>query len=155
MCVLLYNLITYSTYCCTLHLVACHSQRILLQYHSAHRRNVSACLKPSQSLAHMIHSLPNVMLSRFIINFRQVGATLASSALATSTGEYSSRFTAPNFHRASIASVLDNLGEPLVFGADEVEGCTHSSDLSEHPEYAGVASVQHLEQRLHEETTSH
>lgn len=97
------------------------------------------------------------MLSRFIINLRQVDATLASSTLAISTGdsEYGSRFTAPNFRSTSIASVLDNLGEPLVFGEDEIEGSIHLSDLSEHPEYAGAPSARDLKQRSHEGTTSH
>lgn len=57
-------------------------------------------------------SLPQLLLSRFIINLRQVD----SPGTNTSTDQHPSRFSIPNFRVPTMDEVVGNLGEPLEFG---------------------------------------
>ncbi|KAJ3552938.1 hypothetical protein NM688_g3887 [Phlebia brevispora] len=59
-------------------------------------------------------TLPNVVLSRFLINLRQVDSTDRSSPGTTRP----SQFSALNFHAPS--SIIGNLGEPLTDGEEDL-----------------------------------
>ncbi|KAJ3547685.1 hypothetical protein NM688_g5375 [Phlebia brevispora] len=63
--------------------------------------------------------LPNVILSRFLINLRQVDAPESGSAARLS------HFSLPNFRVPSIPSIIGNLGEPL---ADHEDGIDDDED---------------------------
>lgn len=56
-------------------------------------------------------SLPQLLLSRFIINLRQVD----SPGTNTSADQHPSRFSMPNFRVPTMDEVVGNLGEPLEF----------------------------------------
>ncbi|KAJ3551468.1 hypothetical protein NM688_g4687 [Phlebia brevispora] len=64
--------------------------------------------------------LPNIMLSRFLINLRRIESSEPSSAARFS------RFSPVNFLIPSISSVIGNLGEPL---ADGEEGVDDGEDI--------------------------
>ncbi|KAJ3551466.1 hypothetical protein NM688_g4685 [Phlebia brevispora] len=56
--------------------------------------------------------LPNIILSRFLINLRQVDSPEPDSAAR------SSHFSAPSFRRPSVSSIVGNLGEMLPDGEE-------------------------------------
>ncbi|KAJ3554684.1 hypothetical protein NM688_g2982 [Phlebia brevispora] len=58
-----------------------------------------------------VNILPNIMISRFLINLRQVDSPVPSNASESS----SSNFSTLNFHVPSQPRIIGNLGEPLVF----------------------------------------
>ena len=58
------------------------------------------------------------MLSRFIINLRQVD-TVASGMLAEVANERTSHFSDANFRMPSFGSIFDNLGEPIALGEED------------------------------------
>ncbi|KAJ3553409.1 hypothetical protein NM688_g3628 [Phlebia brevispora] len=59
--------------------------------------------------------LPNIILSRFLINLRQVNAPDSGSAA------HFSRFSPQNFRMPSIPSIIGNLGEPLADNEDNFD----------------------------------
>ncbi|KAJ3552708.1 hypothetical protein NM688_g4013 [Phlebia brevispora] len=61
----------------------------------------------------VMNSLPNIIISRFLINLHQ-------ASLPESSNTTSSHFSAPNFRAPTLPEIIGNLGEPLTFG-DEVE----------------------------------
>ncbi|KAJ3557357.1 hypothetical protein NM688_g1516 [Phlebia brevispora] len=63
--------------------------------------------------------LPNIILSRFLINLRQVNSPESSSAARFS------RFSPPNFRMPSAASIIGNLGEPLADNEDDFDEEDH------------------------------
>ncbi|KAJ3520932.1 hypothetical protein NM688_g9089 [Phlebia brevispora] len=63
-----------------------------------------------------VHILPNILLSRFLIDLRRVGAPNASSIT------YLSRFSVANFRVPSIPSIIGNLGEPLADSEEDLDG---------------------------------
>ncbi|KAJ3556415.1 hypothetical protein NM688_g2039 [Phlebia brevispora] len=63
--------------------------------------------------------LPSIILSRLLINLRQINAPEASSAARFS------RFSPPNFRMPSISSTIGNLGEPLADHEDDVDDEEH------------------------------
>ncbi|KAJ3553967.1 hypothetical protein NM688_g3344 [Phlebia brevispora] len=66
--------------------------------------------------------LPNVVLSRFIINLRQ--ADFPESTRTTRFSHFS-RFSPPNFRVPSLASFIGNLGEPLADDEESTDGEAH------------------------------
>ncbi|KAJ3551492.1 hypothetical protein NM688_g4673 [Phlebia brevispora] len=62
-----------------------------------------------------VSAIPNIIISRFLINLRQL------DSLDVSEAAHSSRFSAPNFRVPTFPSILGNLGEPLAVGEDEGE----------------------------------
>lgn len=59
-------------------------------------------------------SLPQLLLSRFIINLRQID----SPGSDTSAHQHSSRFSVANFRMPNMDDVVGNLGEPLDFDVE-------------------------------------
>ncbi|KAJ3535303.1 hypothetical protein NM688_g6998 [Phlebia brevispora] len=97
-------------------------------HHISRRWTRYACLvrefpQPSLQLADPIEAfttvLPNIMLSRFLVNLRHVNAQESASAARFS------RFSPPNFHMPSIVSIIGNLGEPLVDHEDDLDDDDH------------------------------
>lgn len=62
-------------------------------------------------------SLPNILLSRFIINLRHAGSPAANST----ANQHASRFSIPNLRMPTMDEVVGNLGEPLDFVEYRVE----------------------------------
>lgn len=71
----------------------------------------------------MSFSLPQILLSRFIINLRQADAP----ATNPSDNSPPSRFSIPNFRMPTLDDVVGNLGEPLDF----VEYCVEEDEDGE------------------------
>ncbi|KAJ3553445.1 hypothetical protein NM688_g3610 [Phlebia brevispora] len=63
----------------------------------------------------LLNIFPNIVLSRFLINLRQVDSAPSSSVVR------SSQFSTPNFRVPSIPNIIGNLGEPLVHHEENVE----------------------------------
>lgn len=59
-------------------------------------------------------SLTPILLSRFIINLRQVD----SPNTDTSANQHQSRFSMPNFRMPTMNDIVGNLGEPLDFDVE-------------------------------------
>ncbi|KAJ3559722.1 hypothetical protein NM688_g173 [Phlebia brevispora] len=104
--------------------------------------------QPSFLLANPIspfaNVLPNVILSRFLINLRQVNTAGPSSVT------HLSRFSVPRFHMPSVPTIIGNLGEPLAPGEEhwDNEDCDivearkrDSSAISEPREDAGIPAI--------------
>lgn len=81
-------------------------------------------------------SLPPVLLSRFIINLRQVD----SPGTNPSVNQRSSRFSIPNFHMPNMDDVVGNLGQPLDFAEyrmdDEGDAQNDGDDATAEPQHA-------------------
>ncbi|KAJ3552007.1 hypothetical protein NM688_g4385 [Phlebia brevispora] len=63
----------------------------------------------------LIFILQPILISRFLINLRQLDAPTRSS----SESRHFSRFSIPNFRIPTIESVVGNMGEPLDYGAND------------------------------------
>ena len=79
------------------------------------------CFPGEHSLTYI--SLPQVLLSRFIINLRRS----STPGLNLSDNSHLSRISIPNLRILTIDDIVDNLGEPLDFveyriGDEDVEG---------------------------------
>ncbi len=72
----------------------------------------------------MFFSLPQLLLSRFIINLRDAD----SPTTHLSDDRHPSRFSIPNFRMPTLDGVVGNLGEPLDF----VEYCVEDDEDGEH-----------------------
>ncbi|KAJ3524837.1 hypothetical protein NM688_g8494 [Phlebia brevispora] len=57
-----------------------------------------------------LHSFPNIILSRFLINLRYINTAETSEIAAFS------QFSPPNFRVPTLPSIIGNLGEPLAIG---------------------------------------
>lgn len=89
-------------------------------------------------------SLPNVLLSRFIINLRQVD----SPDTDTSADQHTSHLSILNFRMPTMGDIVGNLGEPLDFAVeyrldDENDTSTQdeSADSIQDAEQKGAAST--------------
>ncbi|KAJ3559718.1 hypothetical protein NM688_g174 [Phlebia brevispora] len=80
-------------------------------------------LESKNPISPFLSVLPNLILSRFLINLRQVDTPNTSEVARLS------RFSAVKFHMPSIPTVIGNLGEPLADGAEEV--CEDDGMISE------------------------
>ncbi|KAJ3522453.1 hypothetical protein NM688_g8871 [Phlebia brevispora] len=91
--------------------------------------NVLLLLIPSFQLVDPMSSilevLPNIIISRFLIDLRQINAAQPSD-----TARFS-RFSVPNFRVPSLPSIIGNMGEPLAEGEtdnpDEQEDINNDS----------------------------
>ncbi|KAJ3528793.1 hypothetical protein NM688_g7946 [Phlebia brevispora] len=72
-------------------------------------------LQSADTVAAFTDVLPNIVLSRFLINLRQINAQESGSAARFS------QFSPPNFRMPSISSIVGNLGEPLADNEDDFE----------------------------------
>ncbi|KAJ3528471.1 hypothetical protein NM688_g7995 [Phlebia brevispora] len=77
---------------------------------------------PLQTTGPVILILPNVIISRFLMNLRRVNTQTADS------GARSSRFSVPNFRMPNLRSIIGNLGEPLAAGEEEQLDAEASED---------------------------
>ncbi|KAJ3554759.1 hypothetical protein NM688_g2940 [Phlebia brevispora] len=82
-------------------------------------------------MANFSNILPNIVLSRFLINLRQV-----NSAEYSNNSIHFSRFSVPNFHVPTLPSIIGNLGEPMAdedrFTYDEEHDDMESPDNCPH-----------------------
>ncbi|KAJ3559716.1 hypothetical protein NM688_g167 [Phlebia brevispora] len=69
---------------------------------------------------HCSSRLPNIILSRFLINLRRINVPESGSAARFS------RFSLPNFRMPSIPSIIGNLGEPLADNEDDHDEEDHA-----------------------------
>ncbi|KAJ3536623.1 hypothetical protein NM688_g6811 [Phlebia brevispora] len=69
----------------------------------------------SLNLATFVQTLPSIMISRFLINLRQVDSTESIEAPRFS------QFSVPNFRVPTIPDIIGNLGEPLVDGSQALD----------------------------------
>ncbi|KAJ3526724.1 hypothetical protein NM688_g8225 [Phlebia brevispora] len=76
--------------------------------------------------------LPNIILSRFLINLRQINVPESGSAARFS------HFSLPNFRMPSIPSIIGNLGEPLADNEDDRDDEDHVA-AEAYAERAGAA----------------
>ncbi|KAJ3556412.1 hypothetical protein NM688_g2041 [Phlebia brevispora] len=76
-------------------------------------------LVPADPIETLTTTLPSIILSRFLINLRQINAPESGSAARFS------HFSPPNFRMPSIPSIIGNLGEPLADNEDEVDDEDH------------------------------
>ncbi|PSR80108.1 hypothetical protein PHLCEN_2v6809, partial [Hermanssonia centrifuga] len=69
-------------------------------------------------VATMIQTMQPILISRFLLNLRQVGSPEIDSQEA-----FNSQFSVPGFRVPSLASIVGNMGEDLEHGglAEEVE----------------------------------
>ena len=107
-----------------------HRYNICLQRDCASCGYVSCAYLLPYTVAKTTHtqsSLPNVMLSRFIINLRQID-TVSSDMFAEVTNERTPHFSDANFRMPSFGSILDNLGEPIA--SREEDGQNVETDMA-------------------------
>ncbi|KAF7793521.1 hypothetical protein EIP86_004635 [Pleurotus ostreatoroseus] len=100
----------------------------------------------------MPSSLPEIALSRFIINLRQA----AAPSSIPSDNRHPSRFSIPNFRMPTLDEVMDNLGEPMDFveyriedddeeGQEDRHNDTRISIDAEQGSIAGPSGTTHAE----------
>ncbi|KAJ3553607.1 hypothetical protein NM688_g3520 [Phlebia brevispora] len=79
--------------------------------------------------------LPNVILSRFLLNLRQIDAPEVGSSPG-----HVSRFSVPNFRMPTVPSIIGNLGEPLAY-AEELEGIVDAEHADSEASEVGSSAV--------------
>ncbi|KAJ3557933.1 hypothetical protein NM688_g1205 [Phlebia brevispora] len=81
---------------------------------------------PSTSLASAMNALitilPNIVLSRFLINLREVESPAPSSISRFS------QFSAPSFRVPTLGEILGNLGEPLANDGEDLDAEAHGGE---------------------------
>ncbi|KAJ3553356.1 hypothetical protein NM688_g3660 [Phlebia brevispora] len=77
--------------------------------------------------------LPNIIVSRFLINLRQ------ASPAETSDLAHFSQFSAPNFRMPTFSNIIGDLGEPLADGNEMLDEEEH--EVREDSAYAASSSV--------------
>ena len=76
-----------------------------------------------------LRSLPRILLSRFIINLRQID-TVSNDMFAEVTNERTPHFSDANFRMPSFGSILDNLGEPIAHREEDGQNRSEPSNAS-------------------------